>query len=333
MNETCPICNDTGLVAVSGPDSFGMYETDDCECQAMSGTTASPAWKLDPKVVEGLKVINEAHTLYSPSHVFALFSGGHDSLSATAITAKHPRFTAAVHINTGIGIKETREFVRETCRDEGWPLLEYHPPISYRDYLLKWGWRGNTTGEPNPRTSLGFPGPGMHDSVYVRLKERCIDALIRDHKQERRGRILLCTGMRSAESDRRMQNIDEPIERHGARVWVNPIHDWSKIDCNRFIEAEGLSRNPVVDALHMSGECLCGSFGRAAEERAQLALWAPEADAEISELEREVREAGIWYATRWAHRPLTPILEDQLDIDGQTVRMRMCQSCEARNAA
>lgn len=61
-------------------------------------------------VPNALAVLDEAIETHDPSHVFALFSGGHDSLTATALTAKHPRFTAAVHINTGIGIEETRDF-------------------------------------------------------------------------------------------------------------------------------------------------------------------------------------------------------------------------------
>lgn len=73
-------------------------------------------------------VLDAAVEEHAPSHVFALFSGGHDSLCSTALAAKHSAFTAAVHINTGIGIPETREFVRSTCEERGvfghWWVLE-----------------------------------------------------------------------------------------------------------------------------------------------------------------------------------------------------------------
>jgi hypothetical protein len=50
-------------------------------------------------------VITDAVDEHRPSHVFALFSGGHDSLCSTAVAALHPSFTAAVHINTGVGMR------------------------------------------------------------------------------------------------------------------------------------------------------------------------------------------------------------------------------------
>ena len=67
------------------------------------------------------RLLTEAVSVHRPAAVFALFSGGHDSLCSTTIASRHPQFTAAVHINPGIGIEETRVFVRETCSRKGWP--------------------------------------------------------------------------------------------------------------------------------------------------------------------------------------------------------------------
>ena len=38
------------------------------------------------------EVIDQAVAEHKPSHVFALFSGGHDSLTSTHIAAQHPSF-------------------------------------------------------------------------------------------------------------------------------------------------------------------------------------------------------------------------------------------------
>lgn len=93
-----------------------------------------------------------------PSSIFALFSGGHDSLCSTALAAKHPSFTAAVHINTGIGIAATREFVRETCAERGWPLIEMHPDAkTYRDLVIEKGMPGGPKAH-NGADILGSPG-------------------------------------------------------------------------------------------------------------------------------------------------------------------------------
>lgn len=32
---TCPICNDSYIIAVSGPDYFGNVDYDDCPCQVV----------------------------------------------------------------------------------------------------------------------------------------------------------------------------------------------------------------------------------------------------------------------------------------------------------
>ena len=107
-------------------------------------------------VARALSRLDEAIRLYAPSKVIALFSGGYDSLCAT----QHPRFAGVLHINTGIGIPQTRHFVRATCRAYGWPLLEYRSPIRYEDIVLTDGY--------------GMPGPALHSTVYSKLKERAL---------------------------------------------------------------------------------------------------------------------------------------------------------------
>jgi 3'-phosphoadenosine 5'-phosphosulfate sulfotransferase (PAPS reductase)/FAD synthetase len=212
---------------------------------------------------------------HTPSHLFALFSGGHDSLCSTSLAARHPAFSGVVHINTGIGIRETRDFVRETCRSHGWPLLEYHPSRSYDDLVLE----------------HGFPGPAAHSFMYRNLKERAIRDLVRDHKTHRFDRIALVTGARSRESLRRMGHV-EPIRRDRCQVWVAPIHAWTRSDCNRYIEQHSLERNLVADLIHMSGECLCGSFATKGE-REQIEVWYPEMGQRIRDLEAKAAQAGV----------------------------------------
>ena len=159
---------------------------------------------------------------YKPSHVFGLFSGGHDSLCSTALAAAHPSFTAAVHINAGVGIDETREFVRETCRRQGWPLIEMHPDAkTYRDLVIERGMPG---------------GPKAHNTMYYWLKQRQVRRLVAEHKQHRHDRIVLVTGIRLQESERRMAAaISVPVRRSGAQVWVSPILVWSKRECHDYM--------------------------------------------------------------------------------------------------
>jgi len=242
---------------------------------------------------------------HQPSHIFGMFSGGHDSLTATALAAKHPAFTAAVHINTGIGIGATREFVRETCRREDWPLIEYQPDgKTYRDLVIE-------KGMPS--------GPKAHNTMFYWLKQRAIRRLVAEHKQQRHDRIMLVTGIRASESERRMTAaLAVPVRRDGAQLWVNPILDWSASACGAFMAIECLKRNPVVDLLHRSGECLCGALARHSEIT-EIEQWYPEAAAEIHGYEELAREHGhpddIWAARLHAPRA--------------QARLPLCWSCEA----
>jgi 3'-phosphoadenosine 5'-phosphosulfate sulfotransferase (PAPS reductase)/FAD synthetase len=230
-----------------------------------------------PDEEEARRVLDRAFAEHRPIALYAMFSGGHDSLVAAHLAAQHPRFTACVHIDTGIGIEETREFVRQTCHREGWPLVELvTPPSVYEELVL----------------TYGFPGYGMHSGVYQRLKERRLAELLRQAKagRSRLAVVALATGIRRLESVRRMGRV-VPLQKEGSRLWAAPLHAWSGIDVREYMALHRLPSNPVVDLLHMSGECLCGSFARPGE-LAEISLWYPRAAARIFELERRVLEAG-----------------------------------------
>lgn len=256
------------------------------------------------RIIEARAILDEAVELHKPTHLFGMLSGGHDSLCATHVASKHPLFSGAVHINTGIGVDETREFVRTTCRDRQWTLKQYSPPVSYDDIVLE----------------HGFPGPGSHFYMYVRLKERCLDALVRDHKKKRKDRIMLVTGVRLDESDRRMGHV-EAVVRNRAKVWVAPILNWSTDDKNDYIDHEKLPRNPVVANLCMSGECLCGAFANPGEIT-EIETFYPEAAARIRRLQDRARDAGVHAV--WGTRPPKKIEEPP------PLPMEMCWSCNAR---
>lgn len=256
------------------------------------------------RIIEARAILDEAVALHRPTHVFGLFSGGHDSLTACHVASQHPLFSGVAHINTGIGVEATRTYARDTAALLGWNFKEYHPPVSYDDIVLE----------------HGFPGPGGHFYMYVRLKERCLDQLIREHKKARKDRIVLVTGVRLDESDRRMGHI-EAIVRNRARVWVAPILNWSTENKNEYIDAKGLPRNPVVDRLCMSGECLCGAFARPGE-MIEIEAHYPEVAARIRALEARARQAGVH--AKWGMRPSKPAPPDA------QLHMEMCWSCEAK---
>lgn len=195
------------------------------------------------------RAIEVAERRYDPVAIIGMFSGGRDSLVACHIASQHPAYTATVHLNTGIGVAETREYVWNTSDVFDAPFAEYaaEDQGQYYDEMV---------------LAHGFPGPYAHRFMYIRLKERPLAAMMRDHSG---GNILLVNGARRQESVRRTGNVKRIIQKDGRRVWVAPLAEWSALQRNQYIKQHGLPTNDVSDLMHMSGECLCGAFAHPGE--------------------------------------------------------------------
>jgi 3'-phosphoadenosine 5'-phosphosulfate sulfotransferase (PAPS reductase)/FAD synthetase len=265
---------------------------------------------LRARVREAHATIDRAFDEYGPTKMYVGFSGGNDSLVAAHVASQHSRFTGVFHANTGIGVEETRVFMRETARVYGWPLIEIATPISYEDLVLK----------------HGFPGPGMHGLMYTRLKDRCVDALLRLVKEHRRERVMIVSGIRSSESQRRM-GFATAMHRRRAQVWVNPLIDWTGEDVLAYREANGLPKNPVSAALGMSGECLCGAFAKPGE-LARVERCSPETGAYLRDLEGRVRAAGHNWG--WEDGPPRKRRTARQEIAGALDFQPFCTSCSVR---
>lgn len=302
-----------------------------------------------PDLDHSFAILDRAAINHKPVEFFALFSGGHDSLTATAIAFKWAEHRGvdmtAAHIDTTIGIPETQQFVRDTCREHRWPLRIEKAEKSYRELVLE----------------FGFPGPGMHGLMFQRLKERALRKLVRESKGKWKDRVMFVSGARLQESKRRRKNFGlqaemQAVEREGAKVWAAPVLEWSAVDCARFIKHEGLKRNPVKDRIEMSGECGCFAYGSPDQVR-EWEFWYPDFVAGVRELEAEVQAKGF-RACRWGHGgSLLNVHPDQtklFDADAtnapslrqlrawrgqdpetgeQLEAGRLCQSCELREAA
>lgn len=205
-----------------------------------------------------------------------LWFGGKDSNTLAHLMRGYA--THAIHANTGIGIEETRQFVRDTAAAWNLPLIEKCPPpgSTYREQVLE----------------HGFPGPAFHYKMYQRLKERALDEARHDLgvANSRTKAALYIAGRRRQESKRR-----EKVPLHeddGSVIWASPIAMWTSLDLNTYRDMHAdVPHNPVTDKIHMSGECLCGSYAHEGE-REELEFWFPEVVADIAALEAEVRAAG-----------------------------------------
>lgn len=254
-----------------------------------------------------------------PIAVFGLYSGGHDSFTSTYVASAHPRFTAAVHVNTGFGIEATREHVRETCEARRWPLLEYKASENV-----------NAKGEPDPKSyewyalRFGFPGPGGHQLIYNHLKERQLRRLERDFGAvggKRPRRVLYVNGCRSQESERRMANTQES-QIDGRRAWAAVIHDFSALQTRETLAEARQEPNPVTQLIHKSGECMCGAFAQQGELE-ELNCWDLTRPMynRIKALEQEIVPR---FGRGWGERPI----DDNLTIVNPGM---LCWGCDKVN--
>jgi 3'-phosphoadenosine 5'-phosphosulfate sulfotransferase (PAPS reductase)/FAD synthetase len=223
-----------------------------------------------------------------------LFSGGNDS-TVLAHRCRN-QYDGLAFIDTGTAVPGVIEFVHDFARWLDKPLRVLHAGDAYRRMVLG----GDVLRDGRVKPALGFPGPAMHGRAYGVLKERPIRALLRESKvgHSRRARVLFLSGVRRAESQRRAKH--EPIGRveRSSAVFASPLINWTTPDMARYRQTHRLPESDAAALLHRSGECNCGAFASAEQERAMLKTLYPEFFASIEALETEADAAGLRWC-RW----------------------------------
>jgi 3'-phosphoadenosine 5'-phosphosulfate sulfotransferase (PAPS reductase)/FAD synthetase len=254
-------------------------------------------------------IVADAIELYKPVAAFALFSGGDGSLAATHWAMTNLPGCQVAHIDTGIGIPRTQEFVRETCGREGWPLTVIRAKEDCgQDYdqIIR---------------EHGFPGPASHGKMYSRLKERGIRELVRRNKKKHtREKVMLLTGICHDDSVRRSGYGNALITPNGGQLWVNHMYWRGATWMHLYVQSRGIPRNPVAYELGMSGECLCGAFASKGE-LAVVRMVCPEVADRIERLQVEARAAGHNWG--WEDRPP----KERADNLTQDMFLPMCRGC------
>jgi len=181
--------------------------------------------------------------------VFALFSGGKDSLCALVYTKEViERYgveckLTAVFINTGISVPGIENYVRTVCQQLGVELVVLRPEKSFEEFVKE-------HGLPSPRRRWCCEYLKMRPLwLYIMRVE---------------GEKILIDGVRSEESNRRASQRAiitwfDKLYRFPCPT-VSPIFYWSSEDVESFIESRGLHINPAYSILNSSGECVCGAF-------------------------------------------------------------------------
>jgi len=262
------------------------------------------------------EIIQSAINKYRPKAVLLLFSGGHDSLISTHLSASILQNLnipfKVYHGDTSIYIQEARDYVESVCCFFKWDLVIRQPEKGerYEDIVKK----------------HGFPGPSLmaHGIMYRRLKERALRRYISHEIKTRpksKENVLLITGARQQESKVRMGYRDA-VKKEASKIWCAPIFKWSKARCEKYMSENKLPRSIVKDTIGISGECLCGCFADKGEFD-RIAQYFPEAADKIDDLHDLATDNGKpWFWTQG------PTQWDKMYPPGQySLDLGMCSNC------
>ena len=236
---------------------------------------------LDDYLTEAHDIIEAAVERWQPDSVWAAFSGGNDSTVMLDIVHEH--VDGIFHVDTTIGIAQTRRFVETTAELYGLPLEVRRPPKSYDEIVRE----------------RGFFGPADHEWAYRLLKKEAVRAFKRDMLEPGAStNLMLLTGMRAHESRTRLAHgSGDRIEERIA--WVNPIRHFANSEMRLYRERfPQVPKNPVNDALGKSGECLCGCFSHGPTELALIRDLDPDTAKQIETLQAELEAQGSPFC-RW----------------------------------
>ena len=175
--------------------------------------------------------------------VYALVSGGKDSLTTAQVLHEAGKLKGCVALETGVCTPDWKAFVEATCDQRGWPVEFYKTTESFEAEVLQYG----------------FAGPSRHNWIMRKLKGRAI----RQFKKNRPGEIL-ASGVRSDESVKRAASTKPVSDWEGVPI-LAPIYDWTTEETWAFFRDRGFERAPGYSTLQISGDCLCGAYAREGE--------------------------------------------------------------------
>jgi len=261
-------------------------------------------------------VLTEIDELPTDAQDFALFSGGNDSVVSTHVAYENHDIDYTVYLDTNSGLEANKDHVKDVCERYGWDLLIASSPYTLKEFVL-----GTEDREP-----LGFPGPGMHSWAYQLFKQRQLGYIATQVENEPR----YYAGVRSHESDRRMQNVNGSEEQADRWKWIKPIWNWRDGQVDDYRANHDLPQNPVANKIGRSGDCYCGAFANRDTELMELEAHYPKHAEWLKELESEVQDelgereaSSYWGFGGLSKKELRGLLAENDDS-----QMPLCSSCD-----
>jgi phosphoadenosine phosphosulfate reductase len=196
--------------------------------------------------------------------LYALFSGGKDSITMTHYLASLDQLAGVVFIDTGISVPDLQSHIEDVCRKFSWPLETFRTSCDFEEWVIKYG----------------FPQWEGHRWIVSALKGRAIRKFKKAHPREE-----LASGVRLDESTKRFGSAKILSLWEGVRVH-SPILNWKNEEVWDYIKKNSLPLSPSYSTLHISGDCLCGAFGTS-EELDLIRAFYPSLYQRIRDLEQK----------------------------------------------
>jgi 3'-phosphoadenosine 5'-phosphosulfate sulfotransferase (PAPS reductase)/FAD synthetase len=210
------------------------------------------------------------------NNIFALFSGGRDSLVALHLAYRVARALklkiVALHVDTTISTPGNIEYVKFICEKLGVNLKILRPKRDYFTLVRKWG----------------FPTITRRWCCY-HLK---IEPLKLYFKNIDVSDSLVIDGIRAEESRRRKNYPKLGFHKHFKCLNYHPIFNWTGEDVKDYIVRYSLPENPLyAKGLPRASECWCPVFKRISQFKWLMENY-PELFNKLVKLESELKSGG-----------------------------------------
>jgi 3'-phosphoadenosine 5'-phosphosulfate sulfotransferase (PAPS reductase)/FAD synthetase len=202
---------------------------------------------LGKKIEDFNSILQGGLSKYKPSKILVGFTGGSDSLTLIHLMIESGVPFQPFFCNVGIGIESQWDFIRSYCQKQNLSLIEQQ--VVYKTYKQM-------------VIQNGFPGPAQHTIMYRNLKEKSI-RFINDYFNRD---VLVVSGVRISESEKRKINVSKPIQVIDGIKWASPMMNWDEDDKDEYLEDRKIDKSPVSKCFGMSGECLCGAYASKGEK-------------------------------------------------------------------
>jgi len=233
---------------------------------------------------ESIDIIESAIEKYNPSSIFVAYSGGRDSAIILDIASKIMASVEVMAIDTGLAHDEWRGMIESQVSRYPSARLTFVEGLGiewYQKNVLEYG--------------FGYT-PQQHSIYYRMLKERAINKLIAVRKIHYHDKIAFLTGVRRAESAKRLKTPDVMVS--GARLTINAIAHYDNQQAQIY-HALNLPfyDNPIYKQWSNSGDCACNWTCKISLET--LERTSPILASKISRLSQDSVNRGGWkYGTK-----------------------------------